>query len=1071
MRFLVTFLAILCEWAPLAAQPTETQNKAQEELFSKYLIVPPSAEAAALGKYGNVPVSLFTGQPNISVPLFELKGKELSVPISLSYSAGGFKVAEESTWVGLGWTLNAGGVITRSVMGLPDKCSNYFDEAAMVNPYNQPTGRNEIENQVFYDNCASGMYDVEPDAYFFNFLGQSGSFYVDAYLIPHPIKYEALVFQLSSCMDGELTIIGQDGSQFLFADTETTNITYDDSQTISPISYTFRSSWFLTRIISPNSLDTVHFTYWETANPIPVMSNLLMTESMTYRLESGPHSLPDNGSGYVPGALCPPVTPGSQLSASVNETTIRKKFLKEIRLGSKVILFESITGRLDMSNPEERRLVGITLEEDGVGIRKYELLQSYFSSGGMPDNKRLKLDEVQKLGYNQQAGQFIAAEPPHRFEYNPLTLPSLYSRAIDHWGYYNGVENTSLIPTVVDGPCSFGLAAYREPDQYYMKASVLEKLVYPTGGYTVFEYEAHQAGKEPYLDQGNVVIFPTRTIGGLRVKSVKDFTQVGQQSGERRYEYEADPKVLNSVPYSYSAGVLYSEPMYLSFGQYQFEAPIVQQPNELNPLLLDYTTYLTTAFATSQTGLGTIMGSHVGYTKVREYAWDATSAENNGHTDYYYNIVAVTEALNSPFTHATNDIYIGDLQKEIVYDQSGQPLRKTYYEYTNPNSETRNYDSFVGYKIYQDPIQDNRLVLALTPTPPFEWRTLDNFWFYDSLNPSYQQQQFQAKRKLGMYFLKTHWKYMTKKRTVQFSQSVNGDSLWTEESYYYDNDTHVQLTRTETADSQGKSAVVKQKYPADMPGPLSQEATDALISMNQRNVLTPVVEQIRILSGNVVAANRTDYIILGPGTFPRKLWISDHVPGITEATLASYYRERANYTFNNMGDILAFNKLNDVSKAYVWSKDHQDMIAEVQNALSTQVLHTSFEEEPSNTTPTALTGEKGYTAAYTVVLPSAGTYTLTYWRKSGANPWELVQSTVSTSTVIGGGGYVIDEVRLCPPGALMTTYTYKPGIGMTSSTDPNNVTTYYEYDALGRLQTVRDFQSNILRSHQYNYKK
>jgi len=80
----------------------------------------PSAGSTALGEYGITPVNLHTGAAQINVPLFNLKSANLSNPVSLSYHASGTKVSEISSWVGLGWSLNAGGVITREVNGLPD---------------------------------------------------------------------------------------------------------------------------------------------------------------------------------------------------------------------------------------------------------------------------------------------------------------------------------------------------------------------------------------------------------------------------------------------------------------------------------------------------------------------------------------------------------------------------------------------------------------------------------------------------------------------------------------------------------------------------------------------------------------------------------------------------------------------------------------------------------------------------------------------------------------------------------------------------------------------------------------
>ncbi len=57
-------------------------------------LFPPSPTAAALAKYGDIPVGYHTGTPNISIPLYEVKSKELSLPISLSYHASGIKVAD-----------------------------------------------------------------------------------------------------------------------------------------------------------------------------------------------------------------------------------------------------------------------------------------------------------------------------------------------------------------------------------------------------------------------------------------------------------------------------------------------------------------------------------------------------------------------------------------------------------------------------------------------------------------------------------------------------------------------------------------------------------------------------------------------------------------------------------------------------------------------------------------------------------------------------------------------------------------------------------------------------------------
>ncbi len=53
--------------------------------------------------------------------------------------------------------------------------------------------------------------------------------------------------------------------------------------------------------------------------------------------------------------------------------------------------------------------------------------------------------------------------------------------------------------------------------------------------------------------------------------------------------------------------------------------------------------------------------------------------------------------------------------------------------------------------------------------------------------------------------------------------------------------------------------------------------------------------------------------------------------------------------------------------------------------------------------------------------------------------------------------------------ARVTTYTYKPLVGITSSTDPAGIATYYEYDPFGRLSVIRDAESKIIKKYDYHY--
>lgn len=63
----------------------------------------------------------------------------------------------------------------------------------------------------------------------------------------------------------------------------------------------------------------------------------------------------------------------------------------------------------------------------------------------------------------------------------------------------------------------------------------------------------------------------------------------------------------------------------------------------------------------------------------------------------------------------------------------------------------------------------------------------------------------------------------------------------------------------------------------------------------------------------------------------------------------------------------------------------------------------------------------------------------------------------------------LNGLRTTFPNALVTTYTYKPMVGVSSVTDENGKTTTYEYDTFNRLATVKDYLGNILKEYKYNF--
>ena len=64
----------------------------------------------------------------------------------------------------------------------------------------------------------------------------------------------------------------------------------------------------------------------------------------------------------------------------------------------------------------------------------------------------------------------------------------------------------------------------------------------------------------------------------------------------------------------------------------------------------------------------------------------------------------------------------------------------------------------------------------------------------------------------------------------------------------------------------------------------------------------------------------------------------------------------------------------------------------------------------------------------------------------------------------------LNGLRNSLPNAMVTTYTYKPLIGVSTITDPKGDKVTYSYDSFGRLQSVKDKDGNVLSENQYNYR-
>lgn len=245
-------------------QPLHSQNK----------IAPVSPEAASLAKQINYPVNFNTGIPNIEVPLYEVSAGGLVLPIYLSYHAGGFKINEMSTSIGLGWSISADIQITRSINGLDDFIPGigYIDNTKMkaYNP-TSPTGTYPLDDlNLFYGrnsyDIATGKVDGMPDKFYYKLLNKTGSFYFlkndagNGYTIV-PVPYDNIKIQHNN---GQFTITDTDGTIYTFGEqgpASTSDMASKGIEFSGPFTNMYRSAWKCKRIVNATQTANIDFTY------------------------------------------------------------------------------------------------------------------------------------------------------------------------------------------------------------------------------------------------------------------------------------------------------------------------------------------------------------------------------------------------------------------------------------------------------------------------------------------------------------------------------------------------------------------------------------------------------------------------------------------------------------------------------------------------------------------------------------------------------------------------------------------------------------------------------------------
>jgi hypothetical protein len=1050
--------------------------------FKAKRVIPPAPEAAELGKYGNTPISLFTGTPKVSIPLCELKGSSLSVPVSLSYNAGGFKPNDIATWVGLGWSLNAGGVVTRSVMANPDNYSNYFNTA---NTYtNIPAQADLFQNYDYMRKIQTGEWETQPDVYYYNFGNNSGKFVIKQ--DESVLKKEKNNLKISHCVNcvassSSFTIVDEAGITYDFRDVEISTTTTDDVSVGGPASslqYTFPSSWYLTSITSADGRESIHFTYHNTGTH-RLFRDFMSGESQTYSVKTPP-------GGQLTG------TSSSNQPSQMVE--VNRKYLSRISLVRNgvetgyVEVASAIDQRQDLNHfdfPGERLVQNIKSysrknEQDYSLVKQYNFTFSYFQSA---NGKRLRLDDI----YDIPVDGNTVPKPPYAFEYNNQEVPPYGSLSIDHWGFFNGAPNTTLIPTTDIGGSflPFGGGADRNPDLAGSLCSVLQKIKYPTGGYTSFEYELHDAAD---VSVNNSPL--SKPVGGLRVKQMTDYSFENKKAVVKSYEYKSEDGLS-------SGKAIF--PGYLTQSKFTTYVLLTLGGGTDAGSVTDYTTLTASAAG----GLGSVQGSHVGYKRVTEFQTDLNTNAPLGKTVYNYHI----ESLSATDDHISN----GDLIEQLVYDNGDKLLFQQENEY-----EYSTFASVLAQKVQQHKDQDNKSILCkytLNGNPVFEWKTVTQ------LNPACEATRYYSSKIFtqGSHVFAGQEKKLLVQAEKRYDQ-LSDSYITSTKKFFYTNPNHTLPTRIEQNSANDEVVVTEKKYTLDYNLPSSgtlDDATTGLQLLQNKNVVGTELESIQYRQNadgtgkKYINGMFTTYY---PGVpYPKSIYGLEIDQPLTGFQLSSTngnmlynsnYRLLGSFQYDAFGNLQLQAKAQDLKKTYLWAYANTLPVAEITNAGIESVAYSSFETPESGNwsnisfsgtarTPGGITGSYAYNLSGNAItktgLPANRQYIVSYWSAGGAATVSGSTNTITgaarngftyyehllplnTTAVTISGSATIDELRLHPKDAQMITSTYNLFNGLLGSqTAPNNLTGYFDYDGYYRLTNIRDEQRNIVKNFKYNY--
>ncbi len=1049
-----------------------------------YSKIPVSPTAASLGQYGTVPVGLYSGTAQFNVPLYIVQGKNLAIPIELNYSTNGIKVENISPWVGAGWSLNAGGVITRDIKGKADDFHSYSmpDSAVACLP---KTDSEKFEN---------GIADLEYDRFSYNFMGNVGTFYIISGVVKQIEQGNGLKFEVPATSPSEFIVTDKSGVKYYFGK----NYVTGDSSLVNPVESTGVggnlniTSWYLAKIVHLSG-ETIYLTY--------INGFLESQYGVGYNQYKTMPIAADNSCPTCPA----PNNTWSTLSP------LRANLFRNVTIFLKSIYTDDLMDRVDF-------VVNTTLNSNNVnklqkikGTQKnidFTITTPTISPDPITGCYRYYLDEVNFKSTDETGN--VQGEK-YSFEYYDKNIvPTRFTASRDNHGYYNGANPADLF----DGDHS------GHPE--YAKNGSLKKIIYPTKGYTEIEYEGNIKSQYGCTATSNVIVSSAGITNGLYTNNSTTFEVNVSQSitfyseyayvnpnipvngtntqGNAKFIIESlgeDPFFITVQPPNGSTNFIGTKSVTLTLGpgSYTITASVIGKNYRAS---CNFSLCLNYDFIPIQLGgirLQRVSSySSVGVTPIiKSYSYDQPEEATVKRLsyisvpDFSCGSGSIIPFCQSKIESSTGPLNSNGSSNEFFYKNVTENFengtQKSYYiehmfeksPYSTGQEPIFGCNTPISFDIeyFGVPKETKTIYYKKTAANTFVWSKKEEFKYSNDFtvaDKSYKKEvittgstaadyansqnlpcvnysspySYQKRMRLSKYNYILVWQKLDSKivsENILNASDVSIGTIVNQTDYFYGNLIHKQLTKEviktsefNAAGTTNKTKTVKYSYPDDVTSvsslygdnlnPVNYNALVQMMSISQNVIGLPI--QIEKLDDALdhIETKRFCYENFNSGL-------------LTIALLTKVQTLKGNYTTTNM-----------LIDEQVFSNYNMSILRPQQITSGNNINPTCYVFGYKNRYPIAIIKNKLFDSSISsliVTYSSNPTYT--------DGNFDALYAT-------------LNEMN----DTLFTLYKHKPLIGIEKIIEANYYSKHFYYDNLNRLLNVKDTQGNIQTENIYNYK-